>query len=96
MTQTEVEDYKFKSVSDSKDQILTPPCYCCSVIQSCPTLCDPMDCSWNPTQVAVFLMKAGDGSSGCSSPEAQYLYLNSKAMTLDTLAFTSIHGLKPK
>ena len=20
-------------------------CYCCSVIQSCPTLCDPMDCS---------------------------------------------------
>lgn len=28
MTQIEVEDYKFKSVSDSKDQILTPPCYC--------------------------------------------------------------------
>ena len=28
MTQTEVEDHKFKSVSNSEDQILTPPCYC--------------------------------------------------------------------
>ena len=56
----------------------------------------PADC-WNPTQGAVFLMRVGDCSMvALPLRPAQYLYLNSKARTPDTLAFTSIHGLKPK
>ena len=57
-------------------------------------LSHPLDDLHHPNQVTVFLTKV----AGWLLPlgPAQSPYLNSKAMTLDTLAFTNIHGIKPK
>ena len=34
-----------------------PDCYCCSVVKSCPTLCDPMDCSTPGFPVLHYLLE---------------------------------------
>ena len=38
----------------------TEPCCCCSVTQSCPILCDPMDCSTSPSPPAFSLSQHQD------------------------------------
>ena len=38
-------------------KIFTIHCCCCSVAQSCPTLCDPMDCSMPGFPVLHYLLE---------------------------------------
>ena len=33
-----------KRLTDLEDELMVASCCCCSITQSCPTLCDPMDC----------------------------------------------------
>ena len=47
-------------------------CCCCSIAQSCPTLCDPMDCSTSGFPVLHHLPE-GQGSLVCCSPGGHYL-----------------------
>ena len=45
--------------------------HCCSVSQSCPTLCDPMDCSTSGLSVPQYLLKFSQGHVHCISDAIQ-------------------------
>ena len=53
---------------------LTQHSCCCSVSQSCPTLCDPMDCSMPGFPVLHYLLESGQTHIHCVS-DASHLML---------------------
>ena len=46
-------------------------CFCCSVVQSCPTICDPMDCSTPGLPVPHHLLKCAQVHAHCFSDAIQ-------------------------
>ena len=49
-------------------------CCCCSVAQSCPTLCDPMDCSLPGLPVPHYLLNFAQDHVYCSRDDIQPSY----------------------
>ena len=60
--------YKYKHSNNNPKQILKEYqiiCCFCSVVQSCPTLCDPMNCSTPGLPVPQHLMKFAQAHVHC-------------------------------